>query len=76
MVRDIPDTGIDARGLSRARLVIDAVVLGKRPAREVAAAYGVSRSWIYDLVARYRSEGETAFDARSRRPLERVRLFV
>jgi transposase InsO family protein len=28
----------------------------------------VARSWVYELVARYRAEGETAFEARSRRP--------
>ena len=35
---------------------------------EVVAAYGVSRSWVYELVARYRAEGDAAFEARSRRP--------
>lgn len=54
--------------MSKARLVITAVVVEKRPVREVAAAYGVSRSWIYELVARYRAEGDTAFEPRSRRP--------
>ena len=34
----------------------------------MAAAYGVSRSWIYELLARYRAEGEAAFEPRSRRP--------
>ena len=53
--------------MSKARLVITAVVLEKRPVSEVAAQYGVSRSWIYELVARYRAEGDGAFEARSRR---------
>jgi len=35
---------------------------------EVAAAYGVHRAWIYRLLARYRAEGEAAFEPRSRRP--------
>lgn len=35
---------------------------------EVAAVYGVSRSWLYELLARYRSEGEAAFQPRSKRP--------
>src|SRR5215467_4851680 len=35
---------------------------------EVARAYGVARSWIYTLLARYRAEGEAAFETRSRRP--------
>jgi transposase InsO family protein len=49
-------------------LVITAVVVEKRPVREVAADYGVSRSWIYELLARYRDEGDAAFEPRSRRP--------
>ena len=36
--------------------------------RDVATQYQVSRSWIYELVARYRAEGDTAFEPRSRRP--------
>jgi transposase len=54
--------------VSKARLVITAVVVeGRRPS-EVAAAYEVSRSWVYELVARYRVEGDKAFEPRSRRP--------
>lgn len=54
--------------MSKARLVITAVVVEKRRVSEVARSYGVSRSWIYELVARYRAEGEAAFEPRSRRP--------
>ena len=54
--------------MSKARLVITAVVVEGRPVREVSGAYGVSRSWIYELLARYRDEGESAFRSRSRRP--------
>ena len=54
--------------MSKARLVITAVVLEGRAVSEVVAAYGVSRSWVYELVARYRAEGDAAFEARSRRP--------
>jgi transposase InsO family protein len=54
--------------VSKARLVITAVVVEGRPVREVSAAYGVARSWIYELLARYRAEGEAAFEPRSRRP--------
>jgi transposase InsO family protein len=54
--------------VSKARLVITAVVVeGCRPG-EVARAYGVSRSWVYELLARYRAEGDAAVEARSRRP--------
>ncbi len=55
--------------MSKARLVITAVVFEKRPIREVVAEYSVSRSWVYELVARYRDEGEIAFEPRSKRPL-------
>jgi transposase InsO family protein len=68
--RVIPDTGARWWGaaMSKARLVITAVVVEGRPVAQVAAEYGVARSWIYDLVARYRTEGEAAFEPRSRRP--------
>lgn len=62
--------------MSKARLVITAVVLEKRPVGEVAAAYGVSRSWIYELVARYRAEGDAAFEPRSRRARSRPQAAV
>src|SRR5262252_11164096 len=55
--------------MSKARLVITAVVLEGRSMREVARAYGVSHGWISRLVARFRLEGEAAFEPRSRRPL-------
>jgi len=55
--------------MSKARLVITAVIVEKRPVSEVARAYGVARSWVYTLLARYRAEGEAAFQPRSRRPL-------
>jgi transposase InsO family protein len=54
--------------MSKARLVINAVVLEKRPVGQVAAAYGVSRSWVYELLARYGREGQAAFEPHSRRP--------
>jgi transposase InsO family protein len=54
--------------MSRARLVITAVVVEGRGVREVARDYGVSPGWVSKLVARFRDEGETAFEPRSRRP--------
>src|SRR6202453_1735462 len=54
--------------MSKARLVITAVTVEKRPVSEVARAYGVARSWVYALLARYQAEGEAAFEPRSRRP--------
>ena len=54
--------------MSKARLVITAVVVEGRPVQEVSTTYGVARSWIYELLARYRIEGDVAFEPRSRRP--------
>jgi transposase len=54
--------------MSKARLGITAVTVGKRHVGEVARSYGVARSWIYTLLARYQAEGEAAFEPRSRRP--------
>ncbi len=54
--------------MSKARLVITAVVIEGRSQSAVAREYGVSQSWISRLVARYHREGEAAFQPRSRRP--------
>lgn len=54
--------------MSKARLVITAVVVEGRSQAEVARAYGVSPGWVSKLLARYRAEGEAAFKPRSRRP--------
>ena len=54
--------------MSKARLVITAVTVEKRPVSEVARAYRVARSWACALLARYQAEGEAASGPRSRRP--------
>jgi transposase InsO family protein len=54
--------------MSKARLVITAVVIEGRSQGEVARAYGASQGWVSRLVARYRADGEAAFEPRSRRP--------
>ncbi|WP_106253698.1 IS481 family transposase [Nonomuraea fuscirosea] len=54
--------------MSKARVVITAVVVEGRSQAEVARSYGVSKGWVSKLVARYRAEGEAAFEPRSRRP--------
>ena len=54
--------------MSKARLIITAVILEGRTQAEVAATYGVSKSWVSKLLARYRAEGEAAFEPKSRRP--------
>jgi transposase-like protein len=54
--------------MSKARLIITAVVVEGRSKSEVARDYDVSRFWVRQLVTRYKSEGEAAFEPRSRRP--------
>jgi transposase InsO family protein len=60
--------------MSLARLIITAVVVEGTRAAEVAATYGVARSWVYELVARYRADGDAAFEPRSRRPHRNPRV--
>lgn len=54
--------------MSKARLVITAVVLEGRSQAEVARSYGLSPGWVSKLVARYRREGDKAFEPHLRRP--------
>src|SRR5579863_10277672 len=51
-----------------ARYVVDAVVLEGRSPTELAVTHGLSRSWIYALVARYHAGVYDALEPRSRRP--------
>jgi transposase InsO family protein len=53
--------------MSKRRLVITAVLSGQSQS-EVARTYGVSQGWISRLLARYRVEGEAAFEPLSRAP--------
>lgn len=54
--------------MSRARLVITAVTKQGLSQAEVARTYGVSEATVSRLMARYRAEGEAAFEPQSRRP--------
>ena len=49
-------------------MIITAVVLEGRSQADVARDYGVSKGWVSKLVARYRTDGDAAFEPRSRRP--------
>jgi transposase InsO family protein len=51
-----------------AAFVVQAVVVEGRSVREVARAHGVSKTWLYELCARYRAEGEAGLVGRSKRP--------
>ena len=48
--------------------MITALVVEQQTVAEVAARYGVHRSWVYRLKARYDDVGEAAFEPLSRRP--------
>jgi transposase len=54
--------------MSKARLMITAVVVEGRSKSEVARDYDVSRQWVHRLVKRYAVDGEAAFRPRSIRP--------
>ncbi|HEX3900854.1 MAG TPA: DDE-type integrase/transposase/recombinase, partial [Mycobacteriales bacterium] len=56
--------------MSKRRLVVTAVLAGQSQS-EVARAYGVSQGWVSRLMARYRIEGEAAFEPLSRAPASR-----
>jgi transposase InsO family protein len=61
--------------MSKAQLVITAVVLEGRSKTDVARDYDVSRQWVHQLLARYHAEGAAAFEPRSRRPHTNARAI-
>lgn len=54
--------------MSKARLVLTALLVEQQSARELAERYGAHRGWVQELNARYEAEGEAAFEPCSRRP--------
>ncbi len=54
--------------MSKARSIIMSVVIEVRSQAETAHLYDVSLSWVSKLVDRYRADGDTALEPRSRRP--------
>jgi len=54
--------------MALAEFLVAAVLIEGRPVGEVAAAHGISRSWLYELLARYQDEGDAGLVPRSRRP--------
>ena len=54
--------------MSKARLVITALLIEGRSQSQFARDYGVSQSWISRLIARYTLDGDAAFEPRSRQP--------
>jgi transposase InsO family protein len=61
--------------MSKAQLVITAVVLEGRSKSEVARDYDLSRQWVHQLVTRYKTDGAVAFEPRSRRPHTNARAI-
>src|SRR5437016_8563306 len=51
-----------------ARFLVETVVLGKQSANRLVREYPISRSWFYELLARYRRDGPAALEPRSHRP--------
>ena len=54
--------------ISKRRAIILSVEVEGLSLTETAALYGVSKGWVSKLVARYRTEGDSAFEPKSRRP--------
>jgi transposase InsO family protein len=55
--------------MSKHRVVVLKVVAGQLSVTEAAAEYGISRQYLYKLLARYRDEGLGGLEPRSRAPL-------
>ncbi|QSR30275.1 IS481 family transposase [Nocardioides sp. S5] len=55
--------------MSKARLVITAIETEGITQAEAARRYGVSEGWVSKLMARRRTEGDTAYEPKSRRPV-------
>ena len=50
------------------RFLVEAVVVGGASPTELARSHPISRSWLFRLLARYRTGGPAALEPRSRRP--------
>jgi transposase InsO family protein len=55
--------------MQMAMYLVNAVLVEGQSVRTVARDHGVSKTWVYELLARYDEEGEAGLEARSRRPL-------
>jgi transposase len=51
------------------QIIVASVVSQGLGVRATAKKYGVSPAWVSTLVSRYRKEGPSAFESRSKRPL-------
>jgi transposase InsO family protein len=48
--------------------VVNAVLVEGRSVKEVCESHGISRSWLYELIARYREHGDDGLTPQSKRP--------
>jgi transposase InsO family protein len=55
--------------MEMAAYLVTAVLVEGQPVRKVARDHGVSKTWVYELLARYRAQGEAGLVPRSKRPL-------
>jgi transposase InsO family protein len=55
--------------MDKGRFLIETHLRTGRSIKELAAAHGVSESWLFKLLRRYRLEGPEGLEPRSRRPL-------
>ena len=55
--------------MDKGRFLIETHLRTGRPIGELARAYGMNPSWLYQRLARYRREGEPGLEPRSRRPM-------
>lgn len=62
--------------MSKARLVITAVLIEGRSQSQVVRDCGVCQSWISRLIARYTLDGDAAFEPRSRLPQATIDLII
>jgi transposase InsO family protein len=51
-----------------AKFLVEAVVLGKQSPNQLVREHPISRSWFYELLARYRRDGPAALEPKSHRP--------
>ena len=54
--------------MGRARYLVDAVVIGGQSPNQLARSLRISRSWLFELLRRFREGGYPAIEPRSRRP--------
>src|SRR5712692_7342250 len=51
-----------------ARFLVEAVVFGKQSPNQLVRKHPISRSWFYELLARYRRDGPAGLEPKSHRP--------